>query len=99
MKTLKLSIFIFSVFFLASCGGGLSGTYVIKNSYSGAIESQLHFISGSKVQVTQNGTTVECKYEKDGDQLKLIFGDKSQIFTIDKNGCLDGGEMSKYCKQ
>jgi hypothetical protein len=96
MKTLRLCILLLSVAFLASCGGHLSGTYV----NSGGIGGKLHFISGGKVQVEQMGTTIECTYEKNGDQVKLISGEKNQILTIDKNGCLDGGEiMGKFCKQ
>ncbi len=99
MKTLKLSLLALLTVFMASCGGHLSGTYV-QSRGTGALTDSKMIFSGSKVQIVMMGTATECKYEKDGDQIKIINGDKNQIITIDKDGCLDGGEiMGKFCKQ
>jgi hypothetical protein len=96
MKTLKLSFLLLLTVLLASCGSHMSGTYV----NSGGLGGKITFVSGSKAQIEMMGATTECTYEKEGNQVKLINGDKNQILTIDKNGCLDGGEMmGKYCKQ
>jgi len=102
MKSLKLSIIAtFVTIWLAGCSNGLSGTYKQSGGLmSGMMSGELKFTSGSKVLVTINGISSECTYEKNGDMLKLITGDKNQVMTIDKDGCIDGGEiMGKFCKE
>ena len=74
----------------SACGSHMSGTYVNSDAMGG----KMTFVSGSKVQVEILGTITECSYEKNGDQVKLINGDKNQILTIDKDGCSTGGNYN-----
>ncbi len=101
MKVLQSVVVLESSLLLASCGGGgLSGTYIQSGGMSSMLGQAKMTFSGNKVQLEMMGSTTECKYEKEGDKIKLINGDKNQILTIDKNGCLDGGDiMGKFCKQ
>ncbi|GAA3972946.1 hypothetical protein [Mucilaginibacter dorajii] len=101
MKTSIGSIILLSAALLAGCRGGLSGTYKQTGGLmAGMASGKMTFVSGNKVDIEINGVTSECTYEKDGDQVKLISGDRNQVLAIDKEGCLDGGEiMGKFCKE
>lgn len=87
---------------LTGCERGLSGTYTPDgNSLYGEMISSLTFKPGGKVEVTAMGTTQEVMYEVEGKKVKIMGEGKSAtIFTIDENGCLDGGKMiGKFCKK
>ena len=86
-----------TIMFFASCGDGLKGSYVGK----GVPFKELKFSSSGKVELTTvMGTTTEATYEVDGDKVKISAAGQTQIFTKDKNGCLDGGGMiGKFCKE
>jgi len=83
---------------LAGCGGGgLSGTYV--SGEDGLFES-LNFTSKSTVEAVFMGTTSELSYEREGDKVKISNNGQNAVFTIDKQGCLVGGEvLGTYCKK
>lgn len=97
MKTNKLYLgCILSTFLFAGCSG-MSGTYVAGGS---AFFEKLNFTSGDKVEITFHGVTKEGTYEKDGDKIVVTAGGDNCIFTVDENGCIDGGgRVGKYCKE
>lgn len=87
--------------FLSGCDSGLNGTYTPDgNSPYGNMISSLTFKPGGKVEVTTLGMTQEVSYEREGMKVKVTTdGNTSTIFTIDENGCLDGGQLiGKFCK-
>jgi len=75
----------------------LSGTYVPKGQ---GVMDKLEFVSGDTVNVTSMGSTMPVPYSVSGQQVVITVGGQSQPFTIDADGCLDGGtDIRKYCKQ
>ncbi len=91
---------LFSLLIITTgCDSGLSGTYTAEGNSSFRIKSII-FKSGSKAEITMMGITKEISYEMEGNKVKLKGEDNSiTVFTIDENGCLDGGEMlGKLCK-
>jgi PBP1b-binding outer membrane lipoprotein LpoB len=97
----RVAILIAATVFLAGCGSRLSGTYKV-DSNGGIPFEKITFTSGSKVELTTAMTeaTTEATYVVEGDKVKISAAGMTQIFTIDKNGCLNGGEMiGKFCKQ
>ena len=92
-----VAILIATVTLLVGCGKKLSGTY----TGEGVPFKQLKFTSGNKVELTTLMDSVnEATYVVEGDKVKISAGGQTQIFTIDKDGCLNGGGMiGKFCKQ
>jgi len=79
----------------------LSGTYNI-DANGGAPFKSLNFTSGSKVELTtaMSGSTTEASYVVEGDKLKISAAGQTQIFTIAKDGSINGGEIiGKFVKQ
>jgi hypothetical protein len=90
-------ILILAAGFLTGCGSKLSGIYNA-DAKRLSVYSKLDFTSGSKVELTaEMGGTFEGTYVVEGDKVKITFGGQTQVWTIDKNGCLDGGEMGGLC--
>ena len=81
---------------LLACGGGLSGTYTGDGN---SFFESLAFRSDGKVDITWMGTTREGTYEVDGERVAISSGGDTQVFTIDSQGCVDGGGLiGRYCK-
>ena len=96
----QVGILIMVTVFLASCGNKLSGTYNV-DANGGMPFKKMNFTSDTKVELTVAITeaTAEADYVVEGDKVKITAAGQTQIFTIDKNGCLDGGAMiGKFCK-
>ena len=90
--TLTLAIVL-----IAGCGRHLSGTYTGEPD---AHFEKLTFKSGGKVELSFMGSISEATYALEGDRVKISAGGMTQIFTLDKQGCLDGGGIvGKYCKK
>jgi hypothetical protein len=87
---------------LVGCGGSsLSGTYLPKGGGlgNGLAMQKLEFISGDAVNLTMLEQTIRATYKVDGKQLLLIVNGQQEVFTIDDDGCLDGGGVfGKFCK-
>jgi hypothetical protein len=102
LKSKYLAVALFALLlttFLAGCDGGskLDGTYV---GAPHAHFEKLTFKSEGKVELTFMGSTSEATYVVEGDKVKISAAGQTQIFTVDKQGCLDGGGIvGKYCKQ
>ncbi|WP_340124614.1 hypothetical protein [Methylobacter svalbardensis] len=61
----------------------------------------MNFTSDTKVELTVkfSDATAEADYLIEDDKVKISSAGQTQVFTIDKNGCLDGGQMiGKFCK-
>ena len=81
---------------LAACKG-LSGTYVAKGD---AFLEKIAFTSKNSVEISTMGVTQSGTFRKDGDKVIISIAGESHVFTIDKDGCLDGGGLiGKYCKE
>ena len=75
----------------------LSGTYLPKGQ---GLMDKLEFNSDGTVTTSAMGTTTQAPYTDDGQQVMITIGGQTQPFTIDGDGCLDGGaDIGKYCKQ
>jgi len=75
----------------------LSGTYLPKGQ---GVMDKLEFSSDGTVATTAMGSTVQSPYTDNGQQVMITIGGQTQPFTIDGDGCLDGGsDIGKYCKQ
>lgn len=94
MKTIKISMAMAIVCLLFSCGGGLNGVYKSGNS---EYDTELRFISASKVQVGSSGDMQEYEYEKKGKEVKINIRGTVEVITIDDEGCLHGSGL-KFCK-
>ena len=97
----RVGLLIITTALLAGCGSRLSGTYSTVPAGEG-LYKQIKFISGSKAELTIFVTdqTIEGPYVVEGDKVKITAGGQTQVFTIDKNGWLNGGEMiGKLCKK
>ena len=92
---------ILATVMLAGCGKSLSGTY----TGNAAPFNKITFTSGKKAEFSMmSGQTVEATYVVEGDKVKFTMGGQVLVYTIDKNGCLDGGKgaigmMEPLCKQ
>jgi hypothetical protein len=98
-STRRLSLGIGCAILLAGCGGGLSGTYKQKTGFTaGLADMQMTFSRGT-VQFKAMGAVTEATYKVSGKEVRITNAGQTQVFTIDSEGCLDGGEMvGKYCK-
>lgn len=88
------------VFLLAACSGGLSGEYGQK--INGEWDTTMTFKGGGEVEIDMGITQLVGKYEvKDGKvRISMADGAPAQAFSIDKNGCIDGGMLfGKLCKK
>lgn len=94
MKTIKMNFLIALVCFLTSCSSGLSGKY---KSGTSEYDTELRFISASKVQVGSSIEMKEYDYEKKGKEVKININGTVEIITIDDEGCLHGAGL-KFCK-
>lgn len=99
MKKIKL-VFKACILVLISCIVGckeLSGTYVAKGD---AFLEKIAFTSKNGVEISTMGVTQSGTFKKDGDKVTISISGESHVFTIDKDGCLDGGGLvGKYCKE
>ena len=81
---------------LASCGGGLSGTYVYKE---GDIELAAFKFDGDKVTAYALGIEMgKGTYKIDGDKIKMTIEDEEESFSYKKDGnkiTIDGIEYTK----
>src|SRR5271156_151226 len=92
-RAMKLKSIVFAMLaclFVAGCSHGLSGTYLPKGGGvgNGLVMDKLEFVSGDSVDITIMSQTV-----------LLSVNGQQQVFTLDDDGCLDGGAMfGKFCK-
>lgn len=94
MKTSKLLIFIFLVHLFMACTN-IRGIYI---GQKGALLDKIILKEGHKADIVFLGSITEVPYERTGDKIKFMIPDGAQIFTLDSNGCLDGGSLvGKYC--
>lgn len=83
---------------LAACGSGLSGEYVPQEA--SMFMQSVKFEDGHAYITSIAGQTSRVDYEVDGERVMLKLGATSQMFTLDKNGCLEGGQMiGTFCKK
>lgn len=101
MNFKSIAIAMLACVLVAGCGHSLSGTYLPKGGGigNGLVMSKLNFISSSEVDITMMEQTVRANYKVDGKQVLLIVNNQQEVFNIDDNGCLDGGNLfGKFCK-
>ncbi len=78
---------------LHSCSSGLEGTYSSVNSGIGAMGNySFRFERNGKVYVSAMGMESEAKYEKDGNQIKILNeqSGSNMILTITDNNTIQG---------
>jgi hypothetical protein len=101
MRIKSITFAILACLLAAGCGHSLSGTYLPKGGGmgNGLVMSKLEFISGSEVNISMMEQTVRANYKVDGKQVLLIVNGQQEVFNIDADGCLDGGNLfGKFCK-
>lgn len=92
MRTL---IFVAAALLLSACGNSLSGTYADKQGMV-----TMTFGSGSKVIMSLPlFGKVEMKYEIEGNNLKLISPQGTQVYTILKDGSIEGPMGGRLVKR
>lgn len=96
----RAAILIIATAFLAGCGSKLSGTYKV-DSNGGIPFEKMNFTSGSKVElIDAGGGITEATYVVEGDKLKISAAGMTQVWMIDKDGSLNGGQtIGKFLKQ
>ncbi len=96
----RLALLIIVTAFLAGCGKAMSGTYKV-DANGGIPFEKMNFTSGSKVElIDAGGGITEATYVVEGDKLKISAAGMTQVWTIDKDGSLNGGEtIGKFLKQ
>jgi hypothetical protein len=96
----RVALLIVAAAFLAGCGSKLSGTYKV-DSNGGIPVEKMNFTSGSKVELTYVGDKIiEASYVVEGDQLKVSAAGMTQVWMIEKDGSLNGGEtIGRFVKQ
>jgi hypothetical protein len=97
----SITLAILACLLVAGCGHSLSGTYLPKGGGigNGLVMSKLEFINGSEVNISMMEQTVRANYKIDGQQVLLIVNGQKEVFNIDDQGCLDGGNLfGKFCK-
>ena len=86
----------------AGCGHrSLSGVYLPKGGGigNGLVMSKLEFISGDSVNISMMEQTVRANYKIEDKQVLLIVNGQQEVFNLDADGCLDGGNLfGKFCK-
>ncbi|HEV2170405.1 MAG TPA: hypothetical protein VGR40_05635 [Candidatus Binatus sp.] len=101
MKIRAFAIAILACLLVTGCGHKLSGTYVPKGGGigNGLVMSKLEFISSTEVNIYMMEQTFRANYKIDGKQVLLIVNGQQEVFNIDSDGCLDGGNLfGKFCK-
>lgn len=101
MKIRSIAIAFLACLIAAGCSHGLSGTYVPKGGGigNGLVMSKLEFINGNEVNISMMEQTVRANYKVDGKQVLLVVNGQQEVFNIDADGCLDGGNLfGKFCK-
>jgi hypothetical protein len=75
---------------------GLEGDYTgVGNSFF----EKISFRSGGKARITAMGMTKVGTYEIDGKEVLITIGTETNVFEIDAQGCVVGGDLlGKYCK-
>jgi hypothetical protein len=99
MNRTFVSVLAFVAFGALSAYGQqtLSGTYLPKGQ---GLMDKLEFNSDGTVTTTAMGSTAQGPYTVNGQQVMITIGGQTEPFTIDGDGCLDGGtDIGKYCKQ
>ena len=100
-RVARVAALILTTVLLAGCGSKLSGTYKV-DANGGMPFEKMNFTSGSKVELTAaiTGGMAEADYVVEGDKLKVSAAGMTQVWTIEKDGSLNGGEMiGKFVKQ
>jgi len=89
---------IAAAFFVTGCGHKVSGIYKPVNDMS--VIRALNFTSDGKVETSSTLGTETDTYVVEGNQIKITEGKDTQVFTIDKDGSLDGGtDIGRFVKQ
>jgi hypothetical protein len=87
---------------MVGCGGhSLSGTYLPKGGGigNGLVMDKLEFLNGTEVNISMMAQTIRGTYKIDGKQVLLIVNNQQEVFNLDDDGCLDGGNLfGKFCK-
>ncbi len=96
----RVCIIIVATAFLTGCGNKLSGTYKV-DAKGGIPFEKMNFASSSKVELYDAGGGItEATYVVDGDKLKVSAAGMTQVWIIDKDGSLKGGEtIGRFVKQ
>jgi hypothetical protein len=98
MKILK-TLLVFSVCLsVFSCNNKqLEGIYMGNDN---AFFNQLTFKTNNKVELVFMGATTEANYHLEDNKVKITSSGETQILTITKDGCLDGGGfIGIYCNE
>ena len=101
MKIKSITIAVLACLLATGCSHRLSGTYVPKGGGigNGLVMSKLEFISSTEVNISMMEQTVRANYKVDGKQVVLSVNGQQEVFNIDDDGCLDGGNLfGKFCK-
>jgi hypothetical protein len=101
MKIKPIAIALLACLLAAGCSHGLSGTYMPKGGGmgNGLVMQKLEFINGQEVNLFMMDQTFRANYKIDGKQVLLIVNGQQELFNIDDDGCLDGGNLfGKFCK-
>lgn len=92
---MKALIILSAALLLAACGQSLDGTYADKQGMM-----TMAFGSGSKVIVGMPLVgKVEMKYEVEGENLKLITPQGTQVYTLLKDGSIQAPMGIKLVKR
>lgn len=98
MKPFKLISILMLLLLLSGCTND-----TLEGSYTGsenAFFDQLIFKSNHKVELVFMGATSEADYSIDDNKVKITTANETQILSITKTDCLDGGGfMGQYCKE
>jgi hypothetical protein len=88
---------IAAAFFVTGCGHKVSGIYKPVNDMS--VIRALDFTSDGKVEFSATIGNETDTYVVEGNQVKINDGNHT-VFTIDKDGSLDGGtDLGRFVKQ
>jgi hypothetical protein len=101
IKMKRIVLVVLACVTVVACSHGLSGTYLPKGGGVGngiAVE-KLEFLTGDTVDLTMMEQKIRANYKVDGKQVLIIVNGVQQVFNLDADGCLDGGNMfGKFCK-
>jgi hypothetical protein len=101
MKSKSIIFAALLCIFIVGCSHSLSGTYLPKGGGmgNGVVMTKLVFVSGDSVDISMMEQTVRANYKLDGKQVLITVNGQQQAFTLDDDGCLDGGSLfGKFCK-
>jgi hypothetical protein len=75
----------------------LEGVYIGSDN---AFFDQMIFKSNYKVELVFMGATTEADYSLEDNTVKIFTTNETQVLTITKSNCLDGGGfIGQYCKE